>query len=266
MQELALIADRFNQLASALDVANAENSRLCRDLITVQEEERRQIASELHDEVGPCLFGIMVNAGSIEQYADLLPREKADEITSRIGEVRKICDRLKFINRQLLKKLRPIVLGRITVKELIAKLTGEFEDRHPEVRFLTITNDLRSTYGELIDLTIYRCVQESITNALRHAEPSNIVVELTQERTTGPDGELASSQLRLVIRDDGKGISDPAPIGFGLGTMRERVKTLQGNFSLGRNWPAGTAINITIPTGTPGNAETKSGELFGSQA
>jgi len=266
VRELRLIADRFNQLASALDMASAENSRLCRDLITVQEEERRQIASELHDEVGPCLFGIMVNAASIEQYADLLPREKADEISSRIGEVRKICDRLKLINRQLLKRLRPIVLGRITIKELITKLTGEFEDRHPEVRLLTITNDLQPTYGEQIDLTIYRCVQEGITNALRHADPSNIVVELLEKSTTGPDGEPASSQLRLIIRDDGKGISDTVSLGFGLGTMRERVKTLNGNFSLGRNWPSGTAINITIPTGAPGHSEKRSGELFGNQA
>lgn len=266
VRELRLIADRFNQLASALEVANAENSRLCRNLITVQEGERRQIASELHDEVGPCLFGIMVNAASIEQYAELLPNEKAEEISSRIGEVRKICERLKLINRQLLKKLRPVVLGRITIRELINKLTGEFEDRHPEVRLLTITSDLQPTYGEQIDLTIYRCVQEGITNALRHADPANIVVELAQESTTGPDGELASSRLRLTIRDDGKGIGEPAPIGFGLGTMRERVKSLQGDFSLGRNWPSGTAVTITIPTGTPGHSEKQSGEVFGNQA
>lgn len=266
VQELRLIADRFNQLASALEMANAENSRLCRDLISVQEEERRQIASELHDEVGPCLFGIMVNTASIEQYAELLPDNKAEEISSRIGEVRKICDRLKLINRQLLKKLRPVVLGCITIRELITKLTGEFEDRHPEVRLLTITSDLQPTYGEQVDLTIYRCVQEGITNALRHADPSNIVVELAQESTAGPDGELASSRLRLIVRDDGKGIGDPPPIGFGLGTMRERVRSLGGDFSLGHNWPAGTALTITIPAGTPAHSERQSGGVFGNQA
>lgn len=253
--ELRHIADRFNQLAAALNSANAENSRLCRDLISVQEEERRQIASELHDEVGPCLFGIMVNASSLEQCTGPLPRENADQVTGRIGEIRDICERLKSINRRLLKKLRPVALGRITIKDLITKLTSEFEDRHSEVRFLTITNDLQASYGELVDLTVYRCIQEGITNALRHANPSSIVVELTQERFTGPDGEIASSCLRLVIRDNGEGMNEPAQIGFGLATMRERVKTLNGTFSLGRNWPAGMAIDITIPTSMPGNTD-----------
>jgi two-component system sensor histidine kinase UhpB len=265
VRELRLIAARFNQLAAALNSANAENSRLCRDLISVQEEERRQIASELHDEVGPCLFGIMVNASSLQQCTGPLPREKADQIASRIGEIGTICDRLKSINRRLLKKLRPVALGRVTVKDLITTLSNEFEDRHADVRFLTITNDLQASYGELIDLTIYRCIQEGITNALRHAKPSSIVVELTEERSTGPSGEITSSCLRLVIRDNGEGINDPVPIGFGLATMRERVKTLNGTFSIRRNWPSGTAIDITIPTGTSGDPERKSGEPIGNR-
>lgn len=264
VRELRTIADRFNQLALALNSANAENSRLCRDLISVQEEERRQIARELHDEVGPCLFGIMVNASSLEQSTRPLPREKADEIASRIAEIGTICDRLKSINRRLLKKLRPVALGRVTIKDLITNLSNEFEERHSDVRFLTITNDLRPSYGELVDLTIYRCIQEGITNALRHGKPSSIVVELTEERFTGPNGEIASSSLRLVIRDNGEGIDDTIPIGFGLATMRERVKTLDGNFSLRRNWPSGTAIDITIPTVTSGNPERKYGKPLGT--
>lgn len=266
VRELRLIADRFNQLATALDAANAENSRLCRDLITVQEEERRQIASELHDEVGPCLFGIMVNASSIERYAEPLPRENSAEIANRIGEIRTISDRLKSINRRLLKKLRPIALGRITLKELVAKLTGEFEIRHPDIRFSTITNDLQTSYGEPVDLTIYRCIQEGITNALRHANPMSILIQLAHETMTGPDGEPACSQLRLTIRDDGEGIRDPAPNGFGLATMRERVRALNGTFSLSGNWPSGTAIDITVPAGRPTGERRQTAEFFGNRA
>jgi len=265
VRELRLIADRFNHLAAALDSANAENSRLCRNLITVQEEERREIAGELHDEVGPCLFGIMVNAASLERYTEELPREKAVEVSSRIGEIRTICDRLKLINRQLIKNLRPAALGRITIKELVTKLASEFEDRHPDVSFLTLATDLQESYGELVDLTVYRCIQEGITNALRHGNPSSIIVELTQEHGFGPHGVTAAT-LKLVIRDDGEGIDEEAPIGFGLGTMRERVRTLGGSFSLARNWPSGTAIYITIPLGASSDAAKKSGELFGKLA
>ncbi|MCV0370873.1 histidine kinase [Filomicrobium sp.] len=266
VRELRLIADHFNQLAAALDAVNAENSRLCRDLITVQEEERRQIASELHDEVGPCLFGIMVNASSIEQYAQPLPEKISSEIASRISEIRTISDRLKSINRRLLKKLRPIALGRITLKELITKLSTEFELRHPNIRFSTITNDLQLSYGESIDLTIYRCIQEGITNALRHANPKNIVVQLAHETITGPDGEAAYSQISLNIRDDGEGIRDPAPNGFGLATMRERVRALNGTFSLSGNWPSGTAIDITVPAGRSTGEKRLAAEFFGNRA
>ena len=72
VKELAILTNRFNTLAEALDLAREENSGLYRQLITVQEEERREIANELHDEAGPCLFGITANASSIQTIADQL--------------------------------------------------------------------------------------------------------------------------------------------------------------------------------------------------
>ncbi|MGB6969526.1 MAG: HAMP domain-containing protein, partial [Methyloceanibacter sp.] len=73
VKELAVITNRFNTLAEALDVAREENSGLYRQLISVQEQERREIANELHDEAGPCLFGITANASSIQTIATQLP-------------------------------------------------------------------------------------------------------------------------------------------------------------------------------------------------
>ena len=79
VKELAVITERFNTLAGALDTTRNENSRLYRQLITVQEEERRQIANELHDEAGPCLFGITANASSIQNFAEQLPDARSGE-------------------------------------------------------------------------------------------------------------------------------------------------------------------------------------------
>ena len=107
VKELAVITERFNTLAGALDTARDENSRLYRQLITVQEEERRAIANELHDEAGPCLFGITANASSIQNLADQLPDKRTGEISRRVGEILSIAERLKLMNRALLKKLRP---------------------------------------------------------------------------------------------------------------------------------------------------------------
>ena len=87
VKELAVITERFNTLASALDTARDENSHLYRQLITVQEEERRAIANELHDEAGPCLFGITANASSIQNLADQKSDRRNAEISQRVGEI-----------------------------------------------------------------------------------------------------------------------------------------------------------------------------------
>ncbi len=73
----------------------------------MQEEERREIANELHDEAGPCLFGITANASSVKNLADQLADGRKGEISQRVGEILSIAERLKLMNRALLKKLRP---------------------------------------------------------------------------------------------------------------------------------------------------------------
>ena len=133
VKELAVITQRFNTLAGALDTARDENSRLYRQLITVQEEERREIANELHDEAGPCLFGITANASSIQNLADQRPDKSSAEISRRVGEILSITERLKLLNRALLKKLRPIPLGRTKLAELLDELIAGFKRRHPDV-------------------------------------------------------------------------------------------------------------------------------------
>ena len=103
MKELAVITNRFNTLARRLGTARDENSRLYRQLITLQEEERREIANDLHDEAGACLFGITANASSIRTIAGQLPKARALEISRRVGEILSITDRLKAMNRALLR-------------------------------------------------------------------------------------------------------------------------------------------------------------------
>ena len=131
VKELALITNRFNTLAEALEVAREENSGLYRQLISVQEEERREIANELHDEAGPCLFGITANASSIQTIADRLTDPRTTDINHRVGEIFGIVERLKLMNRALLKKLRPGSHGRVGLAALIDELVAGFESRHP---------------------------------------------------------------------------------------------------------------------------------------
>ena len=247
VKEIAVITDRFNTLAGALGVARDENSRLYRQLITLQEQERREVANELHDEAGPCLFGITANASSIRRLAGQQRGARAREIAQRVGEILSIADRLKVVNRALLKRLRPGPLGRVKLGELIDELTAGFQRRHPDTQILLKLGDIAKSYGEPIDLTVYRCIQEGIANAIRHGEPQNVAVNLAETHPAGGNGKGQLPALQLTISDDGKGIPAATPKGFGLATMTERVRSLGGSCTIESARPNGTTIRIEIP-------------------
>ena len=247
IKELQPIASRFNALASALDASRAENRELLAHLITVQEDERRQIANELHDEAGPCLFGITANAGSILTIVKAADTTLRDNITERVSAILDSAERLKSLNRGRLKSLRPIAIGRVSLEELLSDLVTEFEKRYPGVNFFLAIEPIAPRYGEAIELTIYRCLQQGLTNALQHGAAENIDARLMLRAVTvdGPN------DLVLTMTDDGTGIAERTPIGFGLSSMRERVLSVDGTCAITRAEPRGTTITITIPVPTP---------------
>jgi len=248
VKELAVLTERFNTLASALGTARDENSRLYRQLITVQEEERREIANELHDEAGPCLFGITANASSIQRLADQKPDSRTTEISRRVGEILSITERLKLLNRALLKKLRPVPLGRVKLVELLDELVTGFQRRHPDVQIAASFGKLANNYGETIDVTLYRCVQEGITNAIRHGKALALTVDVSEIPVPQSNGSRTPrATVTLDLRDDGTGIARATPKGFGLTTMTERVRSLGGSCAIDSAPAKGTAIHVEIP-------------------
>ncbi len=250
--ELVSIAANFNNLAAALSAARMENSQLYQELMSVQEDERRQIASDLHDEAGPCLFGITTTAAAIEARVARIAPEQAGDIGLLVAEIAAIVQRLKAMNRQILKRLRPMALGKVTLSELILELIADFQRRYPEVEFQPEFGELARSYGTLADLTIYRCVQEGVTNALRHGEAALIRVQLGEE-----EPEAGARRLSLTLSDNGKGLAATSSIGFGLAVMRERVQALGGNWRLSRTHPSGAAITAIIPiSGQPARVTT----------
>jgi two-component system, NarL family, sensor histidine kinase UhpB len=247
VKELAVITEQFNTLAGALDSARDENSRLYRQLITVQEEERRAIANELHDEAGPCLFGITANASSIQTLAAQRGGRGA-EITQRVGEILSIAERLKLMNRTLLKKLRPGPLGRVTLAELLDELIAGFQKRHPDTHIDVSFGKLAQSYGEAIDLTLYRCVQEGVTNAIRHGGARTLTINLAEMPETQRNGSKRTrARLALSLSDDGMGMAPATPRGFGLTAMTERVRSLGGRCVIDSAPSKGTTIHVEIP-------------------
>jgi two-component system sensor histidine kinase UhpB len=247
VSEIADIARKFNSLASSLDQTRAENGGLYRQIQSLQEDERREVARELHDEAGPCLFGITANAESINTLTAALGRDKGEQIRKRTAEILSITDRLKSMNRALLKRLHPVSIGKIPLPGLIRDLIYDFERRHPAVNIACSVGPFARSYGEKIDLIVYRSVQEALTNAIRHGQASNIVVELREEQELNLEAGNVANVISLRISDDGIGIKSGTQAGFGLSAMRERVLSARGSLAVEGHNPRGTTIAVKIP-------------------
>jgi len=238
-RELSAIAEHFNTLALALETLRGENLRLNRRLITAQDDERRRTALELHDEVGPCLFGLKANASSIASVAQNLPDQARASIAERLRDILAVIEHLQAINRSMLHRLRPMALGHVPLKDMLGQLVNERAREHPQIAFSIAAGDLARSYGDSIDLTIYRCIQESLTNAIRHAGAKHVTVKL--------DPMENGASLRLAVVDDGRGMTQPTPAGFGTRGMKERVEGLGGRYSVESEPGRGTSVRITIP-------------------
>jgi two-component system, NarL family, sensor histidine kinase UhpB len=140
-----------------------------------------------------------------------------------------------------------MALGHVPLGDLISRLVQDRAREHPQINFNLDVANLASAYGDTIDLTIYRCVQESLTNAIRHASAKQIVV--TVGEATGD-----ASQLVLKIADDGHGIGADAPRGLGVAGMEERVRALGGQFAIEARTGGGTAVRAVIPLTSPRRA------------
>ena len=247
-RELAGITDRFNALAEALDTARAENNRLNHRLITAQDDERRRTALDLHDEVGSCLFGLKANATSIAKIAGDLPDAAGTNVRERAADMLGILNHLQAINRSMLNRLRPMALGHIPLGDLLSEVVRERARQYPELAFSFSPGTLQASYGDSIDLTIYRCVQEGLTNAIRHAEAKTVTVALG-ESAGGATNH--ASWLQLTVRDDGRGMAAGAPMGLGLSGMQERLGALGGEYRVETAPGRGMSLHIAIPLAIP---------------
>jgi two-component system sensor histidine kinase UhpB len=240
-RELSAIVAQFNALARALETARAENLTLNRHLIRAQDDERRRTALELHDEVGPCLFGLKVCASSIATAAAALPDKVAKKMSERAHEIVATVEHLQAINRTMLERLRPMALGHVPLKEILDQLVSERARQAPQISFRLSAEGLAPSYGDSVDLTIYRCIQESLTNAMRHAQARQVGIEIYDDS--------AEALLKLIVHDNGRGMAVHASAGLGIRGMQERVEGLGGRYHLHSETGRGTRVNINIPLG-----------------
>ena len=217
-RELSAIYKEFNRMADQLQAAEKQNKRLNAQLSTVQEEERADIARDLHDEIGPFLFAVDVDAQTIPKY---LERGAVQDASSRASAIRQSVAHMQSHIKSILSRLRPSVLLDLGLSHAVEQLVAFWRKRHPEIVF-EVTAE-QTSFGTKIDQVAYRIVQEAVSNAVRHGKPSQIGIAIR----SGDAG-----MLRISVSNNGKHLADKGTHGFGLAGMRERIAALGGTLTI----------------------------------
>jgi signal transduction histidine kinase len=244
LTEFQKIADGFNRLVEHLEESISERTALTRRLFHLQEEERRSLARDLHDEFGQCLAAISALAASINKTA----KQDCPALLREGESIAKTCEHMMQLLRGTLAQLRPpeIEYG---LAESLNSLVNDWNDRLAgKTSFkLAVAGDARNLPG-VVGLNLFRIVQECLTNASKHAEASSVTITLAR-RTLPADAQA----VELSIEDDGKAgasILSPgvaASSGVGLLGIRERVAALGGQLSFERRDPSGLIVRASIP-------------------
>jgi signal transduction histidine kinase len=228
-----------------------QNRSLTRRMFNVQETERRDLARELHDELGQWLTAIQAEAEAIRSSTGVEcdPRLliSARAISNSAGEIHRLI-------QLMLRRLRPSLLDSLGLTESLQELTTQWKEHHAQIACdLEITDDLQDV-PESLGITTYRIVQEALTNVAKHSHAKHVSVHLQRKYIEAGKADC----LQLTVTDDGRGL-DPERLqfGFGLMGMRERVIAAGGEFSLQNKAQRGVQITVRLPIATPLPTETR---------
>ncbi|TAK11948.1 MAG: sensor histidine kinase, partial [Acidobacteria bacterium] len=210
--------------------------RLSARIVSAQEDERRMIARELHDEVGQTLAAIRVELAFAQR-----PNADASQIAARLEDVRAITEGALHTIRDLSHLLHPAMLDDLGLMASLESLIANFRTRH-DVRVELRQQNMTSRLPTDLETAIYRIVQEGLNNVAKHASATTCVVSI------GREGDW----VHVAIEDDGVGFSsesgtDAARHGLGLIGIRERAALLQGAFSVVTAPGRGTQLLVQLP-------------------
>jgi signal transduction histidine kinase len=221
-----------DELADALE----ENRRLSRSHVQAQEEERKSLARELHDELGQHMNAIKIDAVSIRDCGDGLTPDVMRAATSIVG----ISDHVHGAIRDIMRRLRPAGLDELGLQAAIEHCIDGWRARFPDIDISFKVEGDFDTLGEALNITLYRVTQEGLTNVTRHARARRVGVRLIR----------ADGVVTFTLEDDGVGASlSRETTGLGLVGMRERVEALGGGVKVTTVPGQGFCVTARIPLG-----------------
>ncbi len=234
LPELARIGDKFNRMVETLAQSIQRNHQLSQQLINLQETERKTLARDLHDEFAQSLTAIHADASVVLQLA----KTKYPELKESATAISQISKHLMEMVGGLLQRLRPGALDELGLAAALQDLVAVWQIRNENCQCkLNIEGELPDSMNEALRVTVYRLVQECLTNVTRHADAKNVSIDLA----------VIGKQLSIQVTDDGKGFEALASAGFGLLGMRERVEGLGGKFAINSGLATGTAVLAQLP-------------------
>jgi two-component system sensor histidine kinase UhpB len=242
--ELAAICRKLNDLAAVLGTTVEDKRRLAERVVSLQDVERKEIARELHDEFGPHLFALRAHASSLTRLAD--GREPdLGALRKHIGAMLDQVNALQQFNRRVLERLRPVGLAELGLADALGALLRLWRETYPGVVIETSISPSLGTRGETAELTIYRVIQEALTNVFRHARATrvDITVEPAAPQRTGT---IETEAIRVSVRDNGTGLPADHKQGLGMLGMRERVLALGGSMTVAST-DQGVTVEALVP-------------------
>jgi two-component system, NarL family, sensor histidine kinase UhpB len=232
--EIRKSCEEANELARTLGQLSRDNRILLRKIVSLQDDERRDLARELHDELGPLLFGIRANTVALLEA----PPQDRERLDSSAEGVMQSVEALQQTNRRILDRLRPLYIHELGLEKSIQTLLRNARSQAPEIKLTATVADGMADIDGILAQTVYRVIQEGVTNVLRHARASSVNVYAAIEE----------QQLVVEISDDGVGFPADNIFGRGLTGMHERVRALNGTFELLRE-DRRTYVRCRLPAG-----------------
>jgi two-component system, NarL family, sensor histidine kinase UhpB len=227
-QEVRELGAVFNEMLARLERERHESGW---GSLKAQEEERKRVAQELHDEIGQALTAVMLQIGRLVKKA---PPDLRDELNEALETTRSSLEDV----RRIAKQLRPEALDDLGLVPALNALVATFADR-TGLRITARLPGHTPVLGAETELVVFRVAQESLTNAARHAETSRVDLAL----------ECAGSEIVLRVRDYGRGL-DGAALGSGIRGMRERALLVAGDLTIDSTAGDGTEVTLTLPLET----------------
>jgi len=217
--EIRKSCEEANQLARKLKRLAQDNRSMLRKIVSLQDDERRELARELHDELGPLLFAIRANA--IVLAGSVTGAEASDpEAPSR--QLLEAAEAVQHASRRILEGLSPLYLEELGLEKSIQTLLQNAHAALPTVATTSQVDPRLDSLDRLLSQTIYRVIQEAVTNVIRHAQATalNVVATIRDEAVT------------IEVSDNGIGFPDNVSLGRGLTGMSDRSHALDGKLDL----------------------------------